>query len=206
MILSVRFLYHKIVPALITFMALIICHTEKLLADNQSINLPTADPPIWSLKTNALPWAATIANIEGEVAFGKNISIDLSLWYCPWKISNAHSLKTIAIFPEGRWWFNNNHTNHFVGLHFSLAWFNLRWNDYRYQDAGRPLLGGGLDYGYLLMLDRNWGLEFNIGAGFMSMRYDRFYNVKNGALADRRKTSYWGIDRLGISVVYRFDK
>lgn len=171
----------------------------------ESFGINTVTKPEFELKTNVIPWAATIPNLEGEVWFHPAWSASLGLWWCPWKVSDRYSLKILSILPEARWWPANDWKGHFLGVHLNCAWFNLRYKDTRYQDAGRPLLGGGITYGYLFRFDYNWGLELSIGLGYMSMRYDRFYNISNGARIDTRLTSYWGIDRLGVSFVYRFD-
>lgn len=169
-------------------------HIQEQLPINQSKTV--------RLKTNLVPWAATIPNLGAEITFGNHWSAALDIWYCPWKISQSHSLKTAAILPEGRWWPKTNQKGHFLDFHLSVVWYNLRWNSYRYQDIDRPLLGAGIGYGYLLKFNPNWGIEFSIGIGIAQSRYDRFYNITNGALADTRQTFYWGIDRLGISVFY----
>lgn len=154
------------------------------------------------LSTNILPWGLAIPNIAGEYLFSEKWSLALDVMFCPWKISDKFSVKTVALLPEARWWLKNNRKGSFFNIHLNLAWFNVRANSYRYQDAGRPLLGAGIGYGYRLELNRKWGLEFEIGAGMANMKYDRFYNVKNGALKDTRVSTYWGIDRAAVKVVY----
>ena len=154
------------------------------------------------LKTNILPWALAIPNMGGEITFGHKWSVDLELLYCPWKITDRFSVKTISILPECRWWLKTNEKGSFFNLHFNLAWFNVRGDEYRYQDTRRPLLGAGIGYGYRLPLNRHWAFEFEIGAGMANTRYDRYYNVPNGALKDSRVSTYWGIDRAGVSLTY----
>ena len=156
-----------------------------------------------AVKTNAVLWAATIMNVEGEIQVSPKITIDLPVAYCPWFISERHALRVAAVRPEGRWWLKTPGEGHFGGLRLSVGWFNLKWNSYRYQDHGRPLLGAGLTYGYAFRLTPRWGLELSIGAGYLNLRYDRFYNTRNGQLADLRQTSYFGLDHLGVSLVYR---
>ena len=79
------------------------------------------------------------------------------------------------------------------------------WNRDRYQDADRPLLGAGVSYGYLLPLGGHWAGEFTLGAGYANMKYDTYYNIDNGARIDTRTKNYWGITRMGFSIVYRFN-
>ena len=154
------------------------------------------------LKSNVLPWCLTIPNIGGEYTLGEKWSVALDIWFCHWKLSDKFSVKTVAIFPEGRWWLKSNRKGSFFNVHLNVAWYNVRANAYRYQDSGRPLLGGGIGYGYRLEFNQRWGMEFEIGAGVANTKYDRYYNVKNGALKDTRVTTYWGIDRAAVSFTY----
>lgn len=154
------------------------------------------------LRTNILPWAIAVPNIGAEYCFSSKWSAVLDVWYCPWKISDKFSLKTAALLPEARWWLRSCSKGSYFNVHLSVAWFNLRANSYRYQTSGRPLLGAGIGYGYRLPLNSKWALEFEIGAGMFSARYDRFYNIPNGSLKDTRVSTYWGIDRAAVSVTY----
>lgn len=154
------------------------------------------------LKTNLLPWCLTIPNIGAEYAVGDKWSIALDLWWCPWKLSDKFSVKTLAILPEGRWWLKTNNKGSFFNIHLNVAWYNVRANDYRYQDTSRPLLGAGIGYGYRLGLNKRLSLEFEIGAGMANTKYSRYYNIPNGALKDTRITTYWGIDRASVALTY----
>ena len=154
------------------------------------------------LRSNLLPWLMTVPNLGFEYAIGHKWSAVVSAWYCPWKVSDKYSLKTVAIFPEGRWWLKTNRKGSFFNVHLNVVWYNLRFKDYRYQDLSRPLLGGGIGYGYRIELNRRWGFEFEIGAGVANTKYERYYNVPNGAVKDTRVTTYLGIDRLSVAVTY----
>lgn len=162
------------------------------------------EPRFVAVKTNAIPWAMTVMNIEGEVQVHPHISVSLPLWWCPWFVGESHALRILALQPEGRWWLKAPGDGHFFGPHLTVAWYNLRKGDIRYQDCHRPLLGAGLTYGYSFHLTPHWGIELAIGAGWFTTEYDRFHNVYNGARIDSRRTSYWGIDHASISVSYRF--
>ena len=81
---------------------------------------------------------------------------------------------------------------HFIGLHAHVAWFNVKWNDDRYQDTDRPLLGAGISYGYKLPLSRHWERILIWGVGYANMKYNTYYNVDNGAQLDTRVRHYWG--------------
>ena len=80
----------------------------------------------------------------------------------------------------------------------------MRWEKNRYQDTGRPLLGAGVSYGYVQPLTGHLKAEFTFGAGYANIKYDTFYNVDNGALLSTRTRIYWGITRVGLSLIYQF--
>ena len=181
-------------------------YTTKGIPDVLKVNLQSVSSPrLITVKTDAVPWCGSIMNLGVEVEITPHISVALPVWYCPWFISDSHSLRVAALQPEGRWWLKESGEGHFAGIHASVAWYNLKWGRYRYQDYHMPLLGAGLTYGYAFRFDRHWGLELSAGVGFVYTRYDRFYNTHNGQLADRRGTSYFGPDHLSISLLYHIN-
>lgn len=157
-----------------------------------------------ALKTNVPFMALAIQNFALEVQCHEHISIDFPVIWSISDIEREHALRTFTLQPEARWWTKAVGEGHFFGLHTHISWFNLKWEEDRYQTGKRPLLGAGISYGYKLSLSRHWGAEFNIGAGYANMRYNTYYNIENGAKIDSRIRNYWGITRIGLSLVYRF--
>lgn len=158
-----------------------------------------------ALKTNVLYDACTLLNLAVEMQVHKKITVELPLTCSLWDLESEHGVRTVALQPEARWWIGNEAgRGYFVGLHAHVAWFNVKWNDNRYQDIDRPLLGAGLSYGYKLPLSEHWGAEFTLGLGYANMKYNTYYNIDNGALLDTRVRHYWGVTRVGASLVYRF--
>lgn len=144
-------------------------------------------------------------NVALEMQLGHSFSIELPIWWSPYFISHQHALRTFAIQPEFRYWLGPVGMGHFIGIHPGVAWYNLRWNDVRYQDVDLPLVNAGVSYGFSVKVNRHLNAEFTIGAGYARTKYNRFYNIENGAEIDTRQTTYWGIDRIGVSIVYHFD-
>lgn len=157
------------------------------------------------VKTNIAAWAETIMNVAADVQVGRHFSVELPVLWCPWHVSGKHAVRTFAVQPEARYWLSEAGEGHFFGVHAHVGWFNVKWKRDRYQDTDRPLLGGGISYGYLLPFNARWAGEFTLGAGYANMRYDTFYNIDNGARIDTRTKEYWGVTRVGLSVVYRFN-
>ena len=165
----------------------------------------SSSPRYVAVKTNLAAWAGTIMNLAADVQVSKHFSVELPILWCPWYVSDKHAVKTFTIQPEARYWLSKPGAGHFFGVHAHVGWFNVKWNRNRYQDTSRPLLGAGISYGYLLPFNAHWAGEFTLGAGYANMRYDTYYNIDNGARIDTRTKNYWGITRVGLSVVYRFN-
>ena len=158
-----------------------------------------------AVKTNLAAWAGTIMNLAADVQVSEHFSVELPVLWCPWYVGSKHAVKTFTIQPEARYWLSKPGEGHFLGVHAHVGWYSVKWNRDRYQDADRPLLGAGISYGYLLPFNEHWAGEFTLGAGYANMRYDTYYNIDNGARIDTRTKNYWGITRVGLSVVYRFN-
>lgn len=165
----------------------------------------SSSPRYLAVKTNLAAWVGTIMNLAADVQVSEHFSVELPVLWCPWYVGSKHAVKTFTLQPEARYWLRQPGEGHFFGVHAHVGWYSVRWNRDRYQDTDRPLLGAGISYGYLLPFNEHWAGEFTLGAGYANMRYDTFYNMDNGARIDTRTKNYWGITRVGLSVVYRFN-
>lgn len=157
-----------------------------------------------AIKTNIAYYAGAVANLGVEAQLHPQFTLDMPVALSFWDMERDHGLRLVLFQPEARWWPAGAGSGHFIGVHAHVAGFNVQWNDYRYQSAGRPLYGAGISYGYSLRISDDWNFEFNIGAGYANLKYDRFYNVDNGAKTGSGIYDYWGITRLGLSLVYKF--
>lgn len=157
-----------------------------------------------SVKTNFAYWAGAVANLSADIQLHRKFSLELPFDWSLWDIEREHGVRLVLFQPEVRWWMKNVGKGHFVGVHAHAGVFNVKWKDIRYQTAGRPLLGAGLTYGYSLPFSEHWGAEFLLGVGYANMKFDEFYNIDNGAKICTDELNYWGITKLGISLVYRF--
>ena len=173
--------------------------TDQPMQTDKSVSAPQTSSRYVAVKTNLAAWAGTIMNLAADVQVSEHFSVELPVLWCPWYVSDKHAVKTFTIQPEARYWLSKPGKGHFFGVHAHVGWFNVKWN------TDRPLLGAGISYGYLLPFNAHWAGEFTLGAGYANMRYDTYYNIDNGARIDTRTKNYWGITRVGLSVVYRFN-
>jgi len=186
-----------------------------------SLDIPSMSPPaatirtvstyqgqFVALKTNLAALGLLVANIGVEFSFGHGFSLDLPFYYSPYDITSKFRVRVLGTQPELRYWLNRDFpgTGHFFGLNGTVSGFDISFpHTDRFQDPEHALWGIGLSYGYALNFgkDKHWGLEFNIGAGYMNYHLDTFDNVSNGKLLGTQKKDYWGITRVGVSLTYK---
>ena len=185
--------------------------TLPAIAQPGTVTLPRIPAGALYVKTDVPALALLILNAGVEYCFAdEQFSVNLPIYYSAIDYF-SHDLKfrTFAVQPSFRWWIPRTR-GMYVGVHAGLAYYNFAFKgELRYQDhAGRtPALGGGIEAGYRLALEptAKWNLEFHIGCGVYDLYYDTFYNIPNGRLSGSVKDTYFGIDRVGISLSYRFN-
>ncbi|GHT14481.1 hypothetical protein AGMMS4956_12360 [Bacteroidia bacterium] len=169
----------------------------------------------FALKTNVLYWVPVVANIEVEANFGRQWSLCLPIAYSPYTLSPLYSFRLLLLQPEWRWWIKKQQQQgSFLGLHAHSGYFNIAWDDERYQlrdgEKGQPFYGAGLSYGYATMAgNEHIFLEFEIGLGYAHFQYDIFNNTDEGdyRLGERLgygTRNYWGITRASMAIGYKF--
>lgn len=179
------------------------------LSEIVSQMLPVYRRQFVALKTNLAALGLLVANLGVEFSFGRGFSLDLPFYYSPYDITSKFRVRVLGTQPELRYWLKRDRPGegHFVGLNGTISGFNISFPETdRFQDPEHALWGAGVSYGYALDLGRNkrWGLEFNIGFGYMNYRYDTFLNVDNGKLLRTQKKDYWGVTRVGVSLTYKW--
>lgn len=175
----------------------------------KTTDLSEEHAPRWAVKTNALYYAIGAFNVAGEYYWGNNYSANLAVVYSPYTLHQNYKFRLLIIEPEVRYWLKAHSVGHVFGVYGQLGYYNVAWNDnWRYQDREgmAPALGFGLSYGYAFSLSTRLRLELNVGVGYTHFRYDRFYNIPNGAHYDSAIKNYWGINKAGVCLSYVFNR
>lgn len=162
----------------------------------------------FAIKTNLLWDVALCANLGFEVELWPHWSLDVPVWYSPYDITDRWRIRLLATQPEVRYWPKDAGCGHYFGIHTSVIGFNVSTGgDYRYQDPNHAAFGLGIGYGYAFHLDkaRRWSLEAQIGAGYISYKWNKYHNTgHNGAMVSQGKGTYWGVTRAGFTISYKF--
>ncbi|MCM1163402.1 MAG: DUF3575 domain-containing protein [Muribaculaceae bacterium] len=169
-----------------------------------------------AVKSNLLYDALLSPNAGVEVKLAPKWTFDLSGNINAWDI-NDHRWKHWLVQPEGRYWFCDAFSGHFVGAHLlggQYNWGNLnipfklfgtdfrKLKDYRFQGWYG---GAGVVYGYSWILNRHWNIEAVIGLGWTYTQYDKYECKDCGQKVDRRHPhNYIGLTKAAIDLVYTF--
>ena len=162
--------------------------------------------PLLAAKTNLLYWATSTPNIGLEIALGKKWSIDANFGINPWSFKDNGSLQHWMVSPELRYWFCKPFERHFLGLHAMYGNYNVgnisfisALENNIYEGA---LYGGGVTYGYHFPLKGRWGLELNIGLGFLRLQHDKYKCKDCNEKLGRFKENYLGPTKASVSLIY----
>ena len=168
--------------------------------------------PVWAIKTNLLYSAATFTpNITLEVGLSCRTSFQFSGSYNPWNlkgtIENDKKLVHMILKPEFRYWLCERYNGHFFGADLIFSRYNISTHDVpllfkkenRYDGIA---YGGGITYGYHLMLNKRWGVEFAVGAGVLQLDYDRYTCAACDKNAVPDKKTYFGLTNAAINIVF----
>ncbi len=116
-----------------------------------------------ALKTNALEYLVLTPNLSLEARLSRKLSLQVGLSVNP--IHSAigdYKFTNCRLEPELRYWFNRPMARHFMALSTTVGGYSLQLKD-RLMDFNA--FGAGLSYGYALVLNRHWNVEFELGAG-----------------------------------------
>ena len=129
--------------------------------------------PKFAIKTNALYWATTTANLGFEVGLSKKLTLDVSGNYNPWKFSDHKQIKHWLVQPELRYWLCERFYGHFFGLHAH------QW-----------------------ILNKHWSMEAEIGVGYARIDYDKYNCGKCGSKLDSGHKNYIGPTKVALNIIY----
>lgn len=169
------------------------------------------------LKSNLLSDGLLSPNIGVEIGIAPKWTIDVSGQLNLWKLSGERRWKHWLVQPEGRYWFCERFSGHFLGIHAHGGQYNIGGFDGKVDFLGTDLrklrdtryqgwfVGGGIGYGYSWILGRHWNIEAEIGIGYSYTRYDRFRCVGCGKKVESdRPHHYVGPTKAAVDIVYVF--
>lgn len=159
-----------------------------------------------AIKTNIAYGAIAVPNVDFSCSISQHFSFDIPVIWSFWNWKKDLGLRVLGTQPRVSYWFRNPGRGHAVGIEANIIFYNLRCGDYRYQDFGRPLTGLSLNYTYGVYLSERWRIDFSLSVGYANTKYNRYYNIDNGALKDRKTLNYFGPTQVGVNLCYVLGK
>ncbi len=165
-----------------------------------------------AVKTNVPMDALMLPNLGVEMGIAKKWTIDVPLYYNPWKYSDTKMHKLFMVQPEVRYWLCDKFNGHFFGAHLMGGVYNTTGIDlpfspfddldtYRYKGH---FYGGGISYGYQFILGRHWSLGATIGVGYAYVRYKKYVCKECGKQVDKGSKNYLGPTKAALNLIYVF--
>lgn len=155
-----------------------------------------------ALRTNALDWLTLTPNATVEMRLDQRLTLGIGFAVNP-VTKPIGGIKTshFRFEPELRYWFNRPMARHFMGFAPLFADYNLRFNHRNYQG---DLYAFGVTYGYSVVLNDHWNVEFTAGVG---VGYTKCYKYRVGESRPAKANYEKWIPvpvRLGVSFAYVF--
>lgn len=165
-----------------------------------------------AVKTNVAMDAVAIPNLGVEVGLSKKLTLDVPVYYNPWKHSDNKMLKLAMVQPELRYWLCDKFNGHFFGAHlmggaYHTTGIDLPFSpfddlkDFRYKGQ---FYGGGISYGYQFVLGRHWNLGATIGFGYAYVRYKKYECEECGDMVEKSHKNYFGPTKAALNLIYIF--
>lgn len=174
---------------------------------------PQEGKPLYlALKTNLLFDAVLVPNISLEWGFADHWSVSAEYMHAWWKSDRSHRYwRTYGGNVELRYWFGRKAqekrlTGHHVGAYFGLLTYDFEWGGKGYL-ARNASTNIGLSYGYALPIARRLNLDFEIGIGYFSGKYDEYEPRGDYYFWEATKNRKWfGPTRLEATLVWLLGK
>jgi len=166
---------------------------------------------VLALKTNVLADAIVSPNANLEVKLGSRFTLDVSGHYYPFSSKESfHRWKHWLLQPEFRFWFCKPFAGHFLGVYtlageYNIAGRKLPFGWYKVTRSSRYegfVMGAGFSYGYQWILSPRWGMETEIGAGYVYADYSRYRCPHCGEKMAEGHKNYLGPTKVAVSIVY----
>ena len=156
------------------------------------------------LRANLLRWATLTPDLGVEWRINPAWGVLLNGSWTSWSRDNGNRRYALRrISPEVRYYIGKEKRG-YLGAMYHIGEFN-----YKLGDTGKQgdYQGGGITGGYQLPLNRSLSLDFHAALGYTRADYDR-YNVTDGVRVRQGSDSknYWGINQLGVTLVWKFLK
>lgn len=166
---------------------------------------------ILAVKTNLAADAVLSPNASLEMRLGARFTLDLNAHYYPFYTKESlRRWRHWLLQPELRFWLCTPFAGHFLGVHILTGEYNIAGRKfpfgwYKGTQSSRYegfVMGTGISYGYQWILSPRWGMETEIGIGYVYAGYTRYRCAHCGEQMAEGHKNYLGPTKVAVSIVY----
>ena len=157
-----------------------------------------------ALRANLLRWATLTPDLGVEWRIDRRWSVLLNGSWTSWSWSDKDRRYALwKVSPEVRYYIGKEKRG-FLGAMYHRGEFNHKLGETGKQGDDQ---GGGITGGYVLSLNRALSLDFHAGIGYTHAEYDK-YKVTDHVRVRQGSDSkdYWGVNQLGVTLVWKFNQ
>lgn len=173
------------------------------------------DYPAIQLRTNGLYDLAASPNLGIEIQTDLGIAWQLDYIGAWWNSDARHRFfSNYAFQTELRYYIDHNndgfpYTGHHAGVYGQLATYDFEFGGTGYLCRNLDdSFGIGVSYGYTKALTDRLSVDFTVGLGYFSSKYDRYKpNTDDTGYtrSDSRKLTFFGPTKLEVSLVWNIN-
>lgn len=164
----------------------------------------TEGQPLINVSTNLLYWGLLAPNIGIELcAPYSHWSVNGEFVQPWWKNSSKHKYYQIRQFSgEARYWLNGDgyYRGHFFGAYGNGGIYDLENGGTGYKGN---FWGAGVTYGYVLKIRPRFRMEFSLGVGYLSTKYEQYEPIDNCYVYEKTvRKGYVGPTKAKVGLVW----
>ncbi len=190
---------------LIYILVLIVSSTTLLAQDINSKYSSQESQQTITLRTNLLYWLTGMVNVGVEwQPNNSQIGLLINGGYSPFGDDNwEYALGGWYVAPELRYYIPSNE-RWFVGAQFLAQGYNVKLSDTGYQG---DLISGGVMGGYKLTLNDHFDMDFTLGVGYGTLKYDTYYHSDGFNIYKQKSLTKSGIVPIqaGVNLIWKIE-
>lgn len=157
-----------------------------------------------ALRANLLRWATLTPNLGIEWRINPHIGILVDGTWTSWSWDKGNRRHALWNVSPAIHYYIGNQKQWYVGAAYHIGEFNYKLDSEGKQGDHQ---GGSLTGGYQLKLNPALSLDFNLGLGYTCANYDTYTLTDDVRVRTGKETkNYWGINQLGITLVWKIVK
>lgn len=166
-----------------------------------TVENPPEHCDLFALRANLLRWATLTPDLGVEWRINRRWSVLVNGAYTSWSWDNRSRRYALWNVSPAIHYYIGKEKRGYMGVMYHTGEFNCKFSDMGRQGNYQ---GGSMVGGYCLPIGKRLALDFSLGVGYTRADYEK-YTVTEGVRVRQGNEvkNYWGINRAGITLVWK---